>query len=118
MATRKTLPFSELVDAFPALKRLGRARARTRIPVVRQMTEGECGAACLAMVLAFFGKVVRLDDLRGNRGTQFYDVPSSVDITSGPWTVLGHARLGAWRDRAVDDGARTRDRGRGGNDNG
>ena len=34
------------------------------------------------------GDGVRLDDLRGNRGTQFYDVPSSVDITSGPWTVL------------------------------
>src|SRR5258706_16381036 len=68
MATRKTLPFSELVNAFPALKRLGRARARTRGPVVRQMTEGEWGAACLAMVLAFFGKVVRLDDLRAALG--------------------------------------------------
>ena len=31
---------------------------------------------------------VRLDDLRGNRGTQFYDVPSGADVGSGPWTVL------------------------------
>lgn len=31
---------------------------------------------------------VRLDDLRGNRGTQFYDVPASVDLSAGPWSVL------------------------------
>jgi hypothetical protein len=31
---------------------------------------------------------VRLDDLRGNRGTQFYDVPAEVDVGAGPWTVL------------------------------
>ena len=30
----------------------------------------------------------RLDDLRGNRGTQFYDVPAGLDLTSGAWTVL------------------------------
>jgi hypothetical protein len=30
----------------------------------------------------------RLDDLRGNRGTQYYDVPASIDLNSGPWSVL------------------------------
>ena len=30
----------------------------------------------------------RLDDLRGNRGTQYYDVPSTLDVGSGEWTVL------------------------------
>lgn len=30
----------------------------------------------------------RLDDLRGNRGTQFYDVPATVDLSSGAWSVL------------------------------
>jgi len=30
----------------------------------------------------------KLDDLRGNSGTQFYDVPGDLDITSGAWTVL------------------------------
>jgi electron transfer DM13 len=30
----------------------------------------------------------RLGDLRGNRGTQFYDVPAGVDLEAGPWTVL------------------------------
>ncbi len=30
----------------------------------------------------------RLDDLRGNKGTQYYEVPSDVDLGSGDWTVL------------------------------
>jgi hypothetical protein len=31
---------------------------------------------------------VRLGDLRGNRGTQFYEVPAGVNLEEGPWTVL------------------------------
>lgn len=31
---------------------------------------------------------IRLDDLRGNRGTQFYEVPAGVNLENGPWTVL------------------------------
>jgi hypothetical protein len=31
---------------------------------------------------------IRLGDLRGNRGTQFYDVPAGVNLEDGPWTVL------------------------------
>ncbi|ETX03731.1 MAG: hypothetical protein ETSY1_46310 (plasmid) [Candidatus Entotheonella factor] len=34
------------------------------VPVIPQMEMAECGAACLAMVLAFFGKYVSLTDLR------------------------------------------------------
>ena len=30
----------------------------------------------------------RLAALRGNRGTQFYDAPPSLDLTTGAWTVL------------------------------
>ena len=30
----------------------------------------------------------RLDDLRGNKGTQFYDVPAALDLSHGSWTVL------------------------------
>jgi hypothetical protein len=30
----------------------------------------------------------RLDDLRGNLGTQFYDVAAGADLADGPWTVL------------------------------
>jgi hypothetical protein len=31
---------------------------------------------------------VELDALRGNQGTQFYDVPAEVDLGEGEWTVL------------------------------
>ena len=31
---------------------------------------------------------IRLGDLRGNRGTQFYDVPAGINLENGPWTVL------------------------------
>ena len=39
------------------------------MPLVRQMEEADCGAACLAMALGFLGKRVRLDDLRDLTGT-------------------------------------------------
>src|SRR6185503_981391 len=68
MATHKKLPYSSFVDAFPALTRLGRRRAPSRVPIVRQLAEAECGAACLAMILAFHGKAVRLDELRASLG--------------------------------------------------
>ena len=31
---------------------------------------------------------VRLDDLRGNKGTQYYEVPDGAAVDSGAWTVL------------------------------
>jgi hypothetical protein len=31
---------------------------------------------------------IRLDDLRGNQGTQFYEVPSGTALGDGGWTVL------------------------------
>ena len=30
----------------------------------------------------------RIEGLRGNKGTQFYNAPSGVDLTKGEWTVL------------------------------
>ncbi len=40
-----------------------------RIPLVRQMEEADCGAACLSMVLRQFGRRVPLDELRELTGT-------------------------------------------------
>jgi hypothetical protein len=31
---------------------------------------------------------VRLDDLRGNKGTQYYEVPAGTDVAAGEWTTL------------------------------
>jgi ABC-type bacteriocin/lantibiotic exporter with double-glycine peptidase domain len=39
-------------------------RPGRRIPVVEQMTETECSAACLAMVLGYLGRPSRVDDVR------------------------------------------------------
>jgi ATP-binding cassette, subfamily B, bacterial len=39
-----------------------------RVPVIRQTAETDCGAACLTMVLAWYGKSVRLDDVRNLLG--------------------------------------------------
>jgi hypothetical protein len=36
---------------------------------------------------------VQLDKLRGNVGTQFYDVPGDVNPTDGEWTVLVWCRV-------------------------
>jgi ABC-type bacteriocin/lantibiotic exporter with double-glycine peptidase domain len=41
---------------------------RRTIPVVRQMEYADCGAACLAMVLGYFGKRVDLRELRDMTG--------------------------------------------------
>lgn len=53
-----------LLDRFPALQKLGELASQKRIPHVQQLTATECGAACLTMVLAYFGKAVRLEEVR------------------------------------------------------
>ena len=42
---------------------------RRTIPFIQQMEISDCGAACLAMTLAFHGKVVSLDELRAVTAT-------------------------------------------------
>jgi ATP-binding cassette, subfamily B, bacterial len=42
---------------------------RRRVPLVRQLAMADCGAACLAMVLAYHGREVPLDEVRQMTGT-------------------------------------------------
>jgi ABC-type bacteriocin/lantibiotic exporter with double-glycine peptidase domain len=55
-------PQPPFVERFPALRRLG--LGARRIPFVQQLSATECGAACLAMVLAYFGKQIPLEEVR------------------------------------------------------
>jgi ATP-binding cassette subfamily B protein len=41
---------------------------RRRVPVVLQMTTTECGAACLAMVLRYYGRATATDEIAGQMG--------------------------------------------------
>ena len=54
---------SQLSDRFPALGKLRMGVGR-RIPIIRQTTNADCGAACLTMLLAWHGKQVPLDEVR------------------------------------------------------
>jgi ATP-binding cassette, subfamily B, bacterial len=65
---------SDVVDAdvAAALRRLG-GRRGGRVPYIQQLEAADCGAACLAMVLAYHGRTITLDEARAatgvNRGT-------------------------------------------------
>lgn len=52
-----------LIERFPALQKL-RPFGRRSIPFIRQTSNADCGAACLSMVLAWFGKQVPLNEVR------------------------------------------------------
>jgi ATP-binding cassette subfamily B protein len=55
-------------ETLSALRRLGGRRGR-RVPFVQQLEAADCGAACLAMVLAYHGRATSLDDARLAAGT-------------------------------------------------
>ncbi|MBX3187580.1 MAG: peptidase domain-containing ABC transporter [Labilithrix sp.] len=55
---------ADLVQRFPALDKLGELIPKDRIPYLPQTTATDCGAACLAMILAFHGREVRSDEVR------------------------------------------------------
>ncbi len=64
MATR-SVP-RRLVLQFPVLRGLGKSIWRREIPIVRQTTATDCGAACLAMVLGFLGRSTELATVRSS----------------------------------------------------
>ena len=63
------LDLRKLLQKFPGLGALGGAVAAFhRVPVIQQTNTADCGAACLAMVLAYHGKRVRIEELRERIG--------------------------------------------------
>jgi ATP-binding cassette, subfamily B, bacterial len=56
------------LEEFPALERLGARARRRRVPYVAQMQWSDCGAACLAMVLGYYDRPERLEDVRERVG--------------------------------------------------
>ena len=55
---------SILIERFPALSHLTLSRRRNRIPYIQQTALTDCAAACLAMVLGYHGRHVRLSEVR------------------------------------------------------
>ncbi len=78
MRTAETTKTPGLAERFPALRNLA-TRSRGRVPLVRQLSEIECGAACLAMVLGHHGKPTRLEEVRQVMGAA-RDGVSALDI--------------------------------------
>src|SRR5260221_6392849 len=52
-----------LFAKYPGLKRLG-ALLKRKVPFVQQLSATECGAACLTMILGYFGKEMGLEEVR------------------------------------------------------
>src|SRR5262245_13210154 len=72
-----------LLSRFPAVRTLAASRRRRQIPVVHTLARTDCGAACLAMVLGYYGKSVRLDELREATGTDRDGVDALAILHAG-----------------------------------
>ncbi|MGE0872116.1 MAG: peptidase domain-containing ABC transporter [Kofleriaceae bacterium] len=59
---------ADIVDAFPALKRVGFFSNRRAVPFVQQLEWTDCGAASLCMVMAYHGKDSKLSEVREAMG--------------------------------------------------
>jgi len=64
---RGTRPLGEAFDL--ALQRLRPPRGNSRIEFVQQLEHSDCGAACLVMVLSYYGRSVALSETREVCGT-------------------------------------------------
>lgn len=82
----KTPPQSPLLERFPALHRLG--LGRRRIPYVQQTAASDCGSACLTMILSYWGKELRLDEVREVAGFGRDGADALSLLRAGRWFGL------------------------------
>jgi ATP-binding cassette, subfamily B, bacterial len=75
-------------DRFPALERLRLLGTHREIPYVQQLTATECGAACLAMVLAYHGKNVPVDKIREATGVDRDGTTALSILNAARWYGL------------------------------
>lgn len=69
-------------DQYPALRKLAWRGRKRRVPYVQQMQWADCGAACLAMVMKYHGRDVRLEDVREATGAS-RDGTNALSILKG-----------------------------------
>jgi ATP-binding cassette, subfamily B, bacterial len=61
---------------------------RRGIPFIQQTSQADCGAACLAMVLAWHGKRLRLEEVREAVGVTRYGAPAAAVLRAASWYGL------------------------------
>jgi len=84
-AAPATEPTAELRPARPPVEENGyRPRRARRYPALMQLSETDCGAACLAMILRYYGKHVSINRLRdlanvSREGATLYSVAEAAE---------------------------------------
>jgi ATP-binding cassette, subfamily B, bacterial len=73
---------SSLWDRFPAIRRLGQLDRMKRVVPIQQLSVTECGATCLAMVLAYYGRPIPLEQIREALGVS-RDGTSALAVVTG-----------------------------------
>lgn len=81
--TEPEAPPPSLSERFPALQRLGARLRRRRVPYVAQLASTDCGAACLAMVLGYWGRHVKLDEVHTAAGLTIRGISARALLEAG-----------------------------------
>lgn len=79
---------ASLIKHFPALRRLEAKGVARQIPFIQQLSATECGAACLAMALAYYGKHVPLSEIRDLTGVNRDGVNALSILQAARWYGL------------------------------
>jgi ATP-binding cassette, subfamily B, bacterial len=79
---------TSLLDRFPALRGLGSKYRARQIPYIQQLSATECGAACLAMVLGYYGKRVSVDQICEAIGVDRNGANALSILEGGRWYGL------------------------------